>query len=327
MNTIKLKGMNLSVFPLCLGTVNYGTNLSVNDSKNQLSQYIEMGGNFIDGAHIYGDWEPGLRSRSERTIGEWIQETGHRDKVIIATKGSHPDWGKMDIPRLKSSDIEKDLNESLEYLNTDYIDLYFLHRDDKNMPVSDIIDCLDKAQKNGKIRYYGCSNWSLKRIKEAEDYCKQTGRQGFKVNQIMWSLADINFYNLSDKSFILMDNEMYKYHTKTGMNVMAYMSVAKGYFTRRFSGEKLPDSVTSVYNNPTNEKIYERCLETVKKGNYTFMDLSLMYFRAEKAFPSVPIASFDNEKQLIEGISSCKKSLPTDLLHELGKIKKQAYYE
>lgn len=325
---MKYKNLNrtdLSVSALCLGTVNYGTSMTVNESKRQLSQFVEMGGNFVDTAHIYGDWEPGLTARSERAIGKWIQETGQREKIVLATKGAHPDWGKMEIPRVWPKDIEKDLHESLEFLNTDYIDIYFLHRDDPNVPVSQIIDYLDAAVEAGKIRYYGCSNWKLERVKEAAAYAKSKGSKGFVVNQLMWSLADINFPNLPDKTFVLMDKATYDYSRETGMNVMAYMSIAKAFFTRKFAGEQLPPEVSGVYENNSNSDIYEEALEVVKKGKYSFMDLALLYLVAEQSFPSIPIASFDNEAQLVSGLSCLEKDMPTDILMKLGSLKQFIY--
>lgn len=328
MKRIKLNFTDIEVSPICLGTVNYGTAMAKAEAKKQLSDFMDMGGNFIDTAHIYGDWGgPDLLCRSERVIGEWLKESGNRDKIVLATKGSHPDWGKMDISRLHAKDINKDMKESLEYLNTDYIDLYFLHRDDPEVEVSEIIDTLDAAQKAGKIKHYGCSNWSLKRIKEAQEYAKQTGKQGFVVNQLMWSLADINFYNLEDKTFILLDEETLKYHIETGMNVMSYMSIAKAYFQRRYNGENLPASVTDVYQNKSNDEIYNASLELVEKGKYTFMDLSFMYLAEESRFPSVPIASFDNYEQLVTGLEAFRKAAPKELIGKYKKIKNFVYWE
>lgn len=327
MQYIKLNNTDLQVAPVCLGTVNYFSALSKEESKKQISQYLELGGNFIDTAHIYGDWEPGVLCRSEKTIGEWIKETGKRGEIVLATKGAHPDWGKMDIPRVHPENIEKDLNESLEFLNTDYIDIYFLHRDDPNVPVEKIIDYLDTACDQGKIRYYGCSNWKLSRIKEAAAYAKKKGSKGFVVNQLMWSLADINFDYLPDKSFALMDDETFAYHKKSGMNAMAYMSIAKAYFTRTYNGEDLPESITSVYDNPSNRKIYQKALEVVKSGEYSFIDISLMYLMNQKQFPTVPIASFDTPQQMISGLSSWEKEKPLKLLKELGDMKQFVYYE
>jgi aryl-alcohol dehydrogenase-like predicted oxidoreductase len=321
----KLLDTELMVSPICLGTVNYDTALPKADSKYQLSHFLDMGGNFIDTAHIYGDWEPGLDARSERTIGEWLHETGNRDKLVIATKGAHPAWKALTVPRVQPKDIEKDLDESLSYLNTDYIDLYFLHRDDPKVPVSAIIDCLDAACWKGKIRYYGCSNWSLPRIKEAAAYAKSKGSKGFVVDQLMWSLADINFHNLPDKTFILMDGQTHAHHHEHHMNVMAYMSIAKGYFTRRHQGEKLPEGVTSVYDNASNDRIYDLASKIVSQGEYSFMDLSLMYIMSERKFPAIPIASFDNPAQLVEGLSCWDKPIPLDVMEEFATLKKFVY--
>ncbi|HOX11624.1 MAG TPA: aldo/keto reductase [Spirochaetia bacterium] len=323
----KLNRTDLEVSPICLGTVNYDTALlSKADSKRQLSRFVERGGNFVDTAHVYGMWEPGATSRSEAAIGEWIRETGKRDSLVLATKGAHPEWGRMSVPRVRPRDIEADLEESLRLLGTDHVDLYFLHRDDPAVPVSDIVDCLDRARERGKIRWYGCSNWKLGRIREAAAYAAGKGSPGFVVNQLMLSLADINFHNLPDKTFVLMDRETAEYHAETGLNVMAYMSIAKAYFTRRHQGEKLPESVTSVYGSESNDRIYERARAAVDAGEYTFMDLSLMYLMAETRFPTVPIASFDTPEQLEEGLSCWDKPVPGALLAELGRMKRYVYF-
>ncbi|WP_101911264.1 aldo/keto reductase [Marasmitruncus massiliensis] len=325
MRKLKLSKTELQVTPLCLGTVNYDSTLSKVDAKHQMSQYLELGGNFIDTAHVYGDWNPGLLCRSEHTIGEWFAETGNRQKVVLATKGAHPDWLNMSVPRVKAEDIAKDLDESLHYLQTDYIDLYFLHRDDPSVPVSEIVDCLEDAMKVGKIRYYGCSNWSLERLREANTYAAQTGKQGFICNQLMWSLADINFDNLADKTFVLMDGKTHRYHAENNLNAMAYMSIAKGYFTRKAAGEQLPASVTDVYDSESNFHIFEELIHLAKETDYSINDLSLLYIIANQAFPAVPIASFDNDNQLKQAMDCCNKPVPVELCKLLGSYKKFVY--
>ncbi|MCL2248167.1 MAG: aldo/keto reductase [Oscillospiraceae bacterium] len=327
MNYRKLNNTELSVSPVCMGTVNYGTEMSEYDAKAQMSKFLDDGGNFLDTAQIYGEWGNSPECFSEYVIGNWFKETGNRQKVVLATKGAHPKWGHMDKPRVNAKDINEDLEGSLKLLNTDYIDLYFLHRDDPNTPVTEIMECLDAARKAGKIRHYGCSNWKLPRIKEAQEYSKSAGLEGFVCNQLMWSLADINFYNLVDKSFILMDEDTHAYSAQTGMNVMAYMSVAKGYFTRRAAGENLPAGVADLYNSPSNDAIFERLVSVAKQGNYTYIDMALMYIIAEKLFPAVPIASFDNMAQLKEGVECMKKTVPAEIIEELSKLKKFTYWE
>ena len=179
MKRVLLNNTDLYVSPLSIGTVNYGTSIDTRDAKAQLDRFVELGGNFIDTAHVYGDWVPGPRGRSEKVIGEWLKETGLRKDVVISTKGAHPDISDTSISRVNPEAIEKDLNESLERLNTDYIDLYFLHRDNPDVPVEELLDTLEEARIAGKIRYYGCSNWSISRISEAIEYARKQNISGF----------------------------------------------------------------------------------------------------------------------------------------------------
>lgn len=320
MNHIKFNHTDLTVSPLGLGTVNYGTSIDKLAAKRQINEFLELGGNFLDTAHVYGDWVPGEKGRSERVIGEWIKGNGSRDKIIISTKGAHPKLATMDISRLSAADITKDTHESLERLKTDYIDLYLLHRDDPNMPVAEIIETLEELKKQGKIRYYGCSNWTLSRIQEAQEYAKQKGITGFVCNQTLFSLADVNAHNVADKTLVVLDKETYEYHEKSKMNLMAYMSIAKGYFTHKLQGRALSDAVKGRYDNPTNDAIYNRLIEISKQTNLTLLDLSLKYVMMQN-FPSVPLVSFSNETQLKEAMASCTKKVGQDIIDELGALK------
>lgn len=291
------------------------------DAIRQLNRYVELGGNFIDTAHIYGDWEPGMGPLSEQAIGKWLKTHAGRDKLVISTKGAHPRMQTMDIPRCSNEEIESDLNSSLSLLNTDYIDLYFLHRDDPRRPAGEIVEFLEQQVRAGKIRYYGCSNWKLSRVAEANDYARKHGLQGFSCNQLMWSLAEINFDGLSDQSFVLMDQETYRYQAQTGLNAMAYMSVAKGYFTRRAAGEALPQSVTDVYNGETNDRIFRLLQDACAGGGCSMMDYALRYLMEGHPFPSVPIASFDNDEQLRTGMESIEAPVDPEVMKALRNIR------
>ena len=139
MKRVLLNNTDLYVSPLSIGTVNYGTSIDSGDAKAQLDKFVELGGNFIDTAHVYGDWVPGPRGRSERVIGEWLKETGLRKDVVISTRVPIRIY-RIPAFQGQSEAIEKDLNESLERLNTDYIDLYFLHQDNPDVPVEELLD-------------------------------------------------------------------------------------------------------------------------------------------------------------------------------------------
>ncbi len=243
MKYIKFHNTDLQVSSICIGTGDMGHKVSIEDSKALLSEYVRLGGNMIDTAQVYGDWLDEQGSLTERIIGEWMEEQQNREKLVLVTKGGHPDLEAMDISRMNAVELQKDIEGSLKNLRTNYIDLYLLHKGDDTASVPEIMDCLENARREGKIRYYGCSNWSVPRMKEAKVYCDSRGYKGFVVSQIMWSLADINYSGVPDESYRAMEVETVEYHRETGMNVMAYSSIASGYFTKRLQQSEIAKNV------------------------------------------------------------------------------------
>jgi aryl-alcohol dehydrogenase-like predicted oxidoreductase len=187
---------------LCLGTVPFGSTMSEKDSFGLLDAYLHLGGNFIDTANVYADWIPGEKSTSEKTIGKWLKSRQNRQQLIVATKGGHPDLNLLHVPRISKGNIIHDLHESLRHLQTDYIDLYWLHRDDPKVPVEEILMTLEEQVQSGKIKYYGCSNWTAFRIKEAQKVAASLGTKGFVASQPMWSLAVPNYEHMTDKTLV-----------------------------------------------------------------------------------------------------------------------------
>jgi aryl-alcohol dehydrogenase-like predicted oxidoreductase len=154
--------------------------------RRSLDAYFAAGGNFIDTAHSYGDWIPGIpNAASERTLGALLKERP-RDDYVIATKGCEFDYRKGDFAlRVTPAFLDADLSGSLELLGLDCIDLYWLHRDDPARPVQEIVDALIGHQRAGRIRHFGCSNWSVARIREARQYAASLGHSGFVACQPM----------------------------------------------------------------------------------------------------------------------------------------------
>jgi aryl-alcohol dehydrogenase-like predicted oxidoreductase len=320
MEHIQLNNTDLLVSPLCLGTSQYGTGRTEEFSLRQLDAYRDRGGNFLDTAHVYGDWEPGQTARSERLIGRWLKGVKNRDKLVIMTKGAHPRLETMHIPRCKPKDIETDLDESLACLGTDYIDMYLLHRDDVSVPAADILDCLEQERKKGKIRHYGCSNWTLARIKEIQTLALKGGAEGFTCNQIKWSLAEANVENIADKSMVLMEQETWAWHKSSGVNVTEYNSTAHGWFSKLYKGQTPPDKVRSLYENQTNDELFKIIRNALKKYSLTVTDISLGYLMSQP-FTSVPVTSFSSEDQFEEGMHACGVKLPREFVDELNRAK------
>lgn len=297
MKKIKITNTELKVSELCLGTLNFGTVLTREQCWHQMDFFVASGGNFIDTAHVYNDWIPGEKSRSEKIVGEWL-ERQQRDRIVLATKGGHYDFKKPSVSRVTYAGIRQDIEESLEYLKTDYIDLYFLHRDNTEIPVGEIMSWLNELIKEKKVKEIGCSNWTLKRMAEANTYARIHHLKGFSVNQLMWSLARINREAIPS-DYVTMDSDIYDYQKQNNMTAMCFSSQAKGYFTRRYAGEKFQRDILDTYQNDENDRIYEKLLDLQKNTGLSMTELSLQYFTKQK-FPAIPIVSCDNEEQLRE---------------------------
>ncbi|RYG73769.1 aldo/keto reductase, partial [bacterium] len=227
MQHLTLPKTNLNVSNLCLGTADFGAGIDEKTSFALLDQFVAAGGNFLDTAAIYADWTPAGKGSSEKLLGKWLKE---RDgEVVIATKGAHPEIATMDVSRMAQPQVQADLEHSLENLGVEAIDLYYLHRDDTNIPVAQILEMLEGFVTAGKIRHYGCSNWSVTRLQEAIDIAAAKGITGFVASQPMWSLAEIDLKQ-GDSTLVAIDEAYRAWHAKTGFPAIPYSSQANGYF-------------------------------------------------------------------------------------------------
>ena len=295
MEKVLFPGTDLEVSRLCLGTVNYGVTLDQSGVNAQLEAFLSMGGNFVDTAHVYSNWLPGETSRSEKMVGKALKAFD-RKQVIVSTKGAHFDFAKPEINRVTPENIVEDLDESLEHLDTDYVDLYFLHRDNTAVPVGELLDCLDEQVQKGRIRWIGCSNWTLDRVKEAAAYSQRTGKARFAVNQLMWSLAKINRAGIP-ADYVLMDQETMAFSAENAMGIMCYTSLAKGYFTKRWKGMDPGVDLTKVYQNPENDRIFE---EIRPLPNAEAVTRHCLRYFVDQPVAAVPIVSCNNADQLAE---------------------------
>ena len=164
MKYINLHNTSLKLSNICLGAGIFGSGTSEAQVFELLDAFTGAGGNFIDTANVYGKWERDKKNHSEIIIGKWLKAKNAYDKLIVATKGAHYDLSTPDVPRLNKQDIKEDLEESLATLGLDRLDFYWLHRDDEKKPVGEIIDTMESFVTEGKIRYYGASNYKLHRM-------------------------------------------------------------------------------------------------------------------------------------------------------------------
>ena len=295
LETIRLHGTDLTVSRLCMGTVNFGAALNQQQVNAHLDAFTAHGGNLIDTAHVYCNWLPGESSCSERAIGRWLKDH-RREDVILCTKGGHFDLPTPEISRVTPDNLRQDLEESLRYLQTDYIDLYMLHRDNPALPVEVIMDCLASFVAEGKVRYLACSNWSARRTAQANAYAAERGQPGFVVNELMWSMARINRDTLP-ADYVMMDEEMMALGRETGLSFMAFTALAKGYFTRRWRGDPLPEGMQRTYGNPDNDELLRWLQQLGSAAEVT--QASLRYF-ARQSVIAIPIVTCSSMAQLEE---------------------------
>jgi aryl-alcohol dehydrogenase-like predicted oxidoreductase len=313
MNRVQLPHSDLSVYPICLGGGPLGSAVDREASFRLLDAYLAAGGNFIDTAKVYADWLPIERSISEKTIGEWLRQRKNRGQVVLSTKGAHPDLAAMHIPRMSPAEITGDLQASLEHLDVETIDLYWLHRDDPTRPVSEILEILAGQVKAGKIRYFGCSNWKTERIREAQQYAAGHDLPGFTGNQMMWSLAAADPSRLADKTMVLMDPAMWRYHLESGLAAIPYTSQGGGYFTKLAENRlKTPSgrvaNAGNPYDTPQNRARLERIRQITAQTGLSITQIVIGYLRAQP-FTTVPIAGPKSLKQLSDCLTAAETLL------------------
>ena len=289
MKTFYFEPLQTKLSAICMGTADFGKyNLDDPLSFSLLDTYLGLGGNWIDTAHMYADWEPGEKSSSERQLGRWFKNRGGRHDVLIASKGAHPDLETMHISRVNPEGIVHDLEEGLFLSGLDYFDLYYLHRDDENMPVSTLIDCLEEQVKRGKIRAYGASNWRGARIAEANAYAKQKGYQGFTASQILFSAATPNVTPDPNDTLIRIDKTEHAFYTASNMLLTGFTSQAKGYLTKRAAGLPVNDGVAQTYDSDVNNRILALVQDIAAAHSVSVTAVSLAYLYSQP-FPAVPV--------------------------------------
>ena len=151
---------------LVLGTATLGVSSPREEAFGLLDAFVEHGGTIIDTAAVYNDWVPGEGRRAEGIIGEWMRR-GPQRNLFICTKGGHPRLGQMDQSRLDAASITADVEGSLGRLGVKRLDLFYLHRDDPDLPVEPILAPLRRLVDDGKIASVGLSNWKSERVAAA----------------------------------------------------------------------------------------------------------------------------------------------------------------
>ena len=323
MEQIIIPGTGLTVTTVGLGSSHFGTETDPDTSFRILDAWAEKGGNLIDTAHVYGASRPEEESPSEKTIGDWLGASGKRDQIVLCTKGGHPVMDPVTrsfgTPRVTPEALQHDLDMSLSALQTDYVDLYLPHRDDVNVPVGEILEWLEEQVRLGKVRYYGCSNWTAERMWEAAEYAREHGLRGFVCDQLAAPLGVFLRGFLEHTDMTYLDPDIREFHEKTQTAVMSAMSLNNGYFHKLLSGSPVPDWPGVLYKCPSNERIAEKLRELTAEG--IPLNAILYRFIMSWDFPTIALMGFSSVSQLEDVLKDLDAEVPEDALLELRELR------
>jgi aryl-alcohol dehydrogenase-like predicted oxidoreductase len=309
----------LRVSPLCLGAMTFGEDLgwgtSVEESQQIIDRYIELGGNFIDTANFY------TASHSEKIIGDHVgRHAERRDRLVIATKFSgnlypgDPNGGGSGRKSLISA-----CENSLRRLQTDYIDLYWLHMWDANTPIEETMAALDDLVRAGKVRYIGVSDTPAWKIVEANLIARFRGWSAFVGLQIEYSLLE----RTVEQELVPMAGEF-------GLGITPWSplksGVLSGKYTRRNSGQHTADRgamVDSFLTEETYALIDE--LEIIAKTHETNVaSVALAWVHAQPGVSSVIIGA-RRLSQLDDNVRAVDVNLTAHELDRLNELTKPTF--
>src|SRR5258708_1100835 len=219
----------LNVFPFSLGGNVFGWTANEQQSFAVLDAFAAAGGNFIDTADMYSCWVPGNSGgESETIIGRWMKSRGNRNKIVIATK-----VGKLPrLPGLSAKNIQRAAEDSLERLQTDRIDLYYAHEDDRATPLVETLRAFDGLVRSGKVRYIAASNYHGQRLAEA---IRTSRREGFAQY-----VALQPHYNLMERD--QYEGELMETVAAEGLGALPYFALASGFLTGKYRERSKVDS-------------------------------------------------------------------------------------
>jgi aryl-alcohol dehydrogenase-like predicted oxidoreductase len=303
-------GGELDVSRVVLGAGSYGIRVKRDDAFKMMDRYVEAGGNIFDTGRMYIAWVKGGASQSEKTVGDWINARGVRDKVKILTKGAHPEWRSMHISRLAPECLEMDIRTSLAVMRTDYFDVWTLHRDDEKIPVGEIMDPLHDFVQEGICKVICASNWTIKRIKEANEYALKNGKTPFTASSIQWTLAGLRRNEMRDQTCVVMEPQEYEGYVGADLPIVSYTSQANGFFTKYLAkGEEAFATRQSVFLNEVNRKRAKKVEEVCKKLGVSPSALAVAYVTNDTKVSGFAVVGCSSMEQLNDSLGAADLTL------------------
>jgi len=332
----RLGDSDLWVSEICLGTMTYGEQNTVEEAAQQLDYAVAQGVNFIDTAEMYP--VPGraeTQGKTEEYVGEWLVRQP-RDKLLIATKVAGPTsrfhWIRGADRCVDRANIEQAVEDSLRRLRTDYIDLYQIHWPDRyvplfgspsydpsqerqSVPIEEQLQVFADLIRAGKIRYLGLSNETAWGVCEFAHKAASLG--------LPKAISIQNAYNLNNRIFEIYLSEACRFHQ---LGLMAYSPLAFGFLTGKYLTEIPKDSRLALfsgfgirYDKPNQREAIQAYVEIARKYNVTPAQLALAFVRS-RWFVTTTIIGATTMAQLQENLSSLEVEIDRELLAEINAV-------
>lgn len=241
-----------------------------------LDAFWERGGNVFDTAYVYG------AGYTEKLFGEWHRSRGTREGAVLIGKGAHSPLVYPDV-------IGKQLTQSLDRLQSDYVDVYFMHRDNPDVPVGEFVDAMDAEVRRGRIRGpYGGSNWTRERMDAAIAYAKANGKTPPQALSNNFALAEM-LDPIWDGCVTAATPDFKQWLIERQVTNFSWSSQARGFFTGLAGRDKRDnEEMVRVWYNEQNFARRDRAIELARELGHSPIHVALAYVLAQP-FPSVPL--------------------------------------
>lgn len=264
-----------------------------------LDAFYEAGGNLFDTAFVYGG------GRTEAIFGDWLEARGVRDDVVIIGKGAHSPLVYPDV-------IGKQLTQTLDRLKTDHVDVYFMHRDNPEVPVGEFVDAMDAEVKAGRIRGpFGGSNWTRERLDAAIAYAERTGKTkpgAFSNNFSLAEMIDPIWAGCVHAS----SDDWKAWAKERQMPNFAWSSQGRGFFTERAGRDKMDDEeIVRCWYSERNFARRDRAIALAEKLGRSPIHVALAFVLAQP-FPVVPLIGPRRLAELEDSLSALDIRLTPD---------------
>ncbi len=273
----------------------------VEGATNRLTQglalfddYFERGGNAFDTAVVYG---------SEPIVGHWLKTRGVRDDVTLIVKGAH-------TPHCTPAGLTSHLEQSLEKLGIECADIYMLHRDNVDVPIGEFVDILNQHKNAGRIKVFGGSNWSLERLKEANEYARVNGLQGMQVASNNFSLArmiDAPWNGGISSS----DAQSRAWFAENNVSLFAWSSQARGFFARADRDYTTDEELVRCWYSDDNFERLQRAQELAREKNVSPVVIAAAYVLAQP-FPIYALIGPRALSETRDSMAALEVSLTSD---------------